>query len=174
MVQQAVSPRPGRTYFTPGVRISKLQHDLKPGDDPGEELLLVEPDILSVEVTRVHTGASQYSITLNNWYVSLPGERRNDTAAPGDKFAALRTEFVGEEQLDNDRPVWPRYKYNDFRHLQFGDRLRIDMRVLARPAGRRRGRDEGLPELDPHGRRPDHRHELLLLARRGGQGDDLR
>jgi hypothetical protein len=115
-----VAARPGMTYFVPGVRIKKLGPQLRQGAEPGDDLPYVAPDIARVEVTRVNTGAAQFSITLNNWYDSLPADRRD----------GLRE----DELYRNGKPLWPRYKYNNLVRLAFGDRLRVDMRYWPDPA----------------------------------------
>jgi hypothetical protein len=114
----AVATRPGQTYFVPGVRIMRLG-PLKPGPEPGEEIEELAPDILHVEVTRVNSGSGQYCITLNNWFDTLPADRK---AGAGQR-----------ELLRGEQPLWPRFKYNDFSVLQFGMRLRIDMRYWPDP-----------------------------------------
>src|SRR3954471_2952352 len=112
--------RPGATYFVPGVRILKLG-DICDKKGAQEILTELDPDILKVEVTRVNTGVCQYCITLNNWFDTLPADRKG--SEPAGKREALRK---GE-------PVWPRFKYNDFSVLNFGVRLRIDMRYFPDP-----------------------------------------
>jgi hypothetical protein len=114
-----VAARPGQTYFVPGVRIMLLSKMPHPGPDiEAQEILELRPDILSVSVTRPCTGAAQYCITLNNWYDSLPRDRA--------KGAGLREQM----ETGTNLPVWPRFKYNDFQVLDFGMRLRIDMRYF--------------------------------------------
>lgn len=122
----AVAARPGQTYFVPGVRIVKLG-PLKPGPEKGTVLTELEPDILRVEVTRVNTGSGQYCITLNNWFDTLPADRKEG--------------FGKRELIRGEQPAWPRFKYNDFQVLQFGNRLRIDMRYWPDP-------DSSLSETD--------------------------
>jgi hypothetical protein len=120
MAPSAVAPvaaRPGQTYFVPGVRIMRLG-PLKPGPEAGVQLLEIEPDILGVSVTLVNTGSGQYCITLNNWFDTLPRDRELGTHPSGD----------GRELTKGGQPLWPRFKYNDFSVLNFGMRLRIDMR----------------------------------------------
>ncbi len=112
--------RPGETYFVPGVRVLRLDGGPQPGPDQGRavELRELQQDILSVTVTRPCTGAAQFCIVLNNWFDSLPRDR---------------AEGVGpREAMDKSsgEPVWPRFKYNDFKVLDFGMRLRIDMRYF--------------------------------------------
>jgi hypothetical protein len=122
----ADASRLGTTYFVPGVRIAKLEPRLRSGD-PG--ILLPQDmlyDVVRVEVQRVNTGASQYSMTLNNWYLATAADRAAvNGASPG--LAA------GRERLSGSNPYWPRFKYNDFGLIKFGDRLRIDMRYWPDP-----------------------------------------
>ena len=118
--------RPGSTYFVPGVRIMRLG-ELRAGPEEGVELTELNPDILRVEVTRVNTGSCQYCITLNNWFDTLPADRRAG--------------FGQRELLRGAQPLWPRFKYNDFSVLNFGMRLRIDMRYFPDPI-------QGLSETD--------------------------
>ena len=129
----AEAARPGTTYYVPGVRVLKLG-ELRAGPvtdaDPLEE---VQYDILKVDVTRVNSGASQYCVTLNNWFDTLPADRRASEEHP--EGAGSR------ELLRGGQPLWPRFKYNDFALLDFGDRLRIDMRYWPDPV-------EGLSETD--------------------------
>ena len=98
------SPRPGATYFAPDVRIVALG-ELRDQGEAGEDLELERPHIISVEVTRVHSGVSQYSIVLNNWNDALPAQPRSE----------------------NQR-AWPPFRYNNLEVFEFGQRLRIDMR----------------------------------------------
>ena len=95
--------RPGSQFFVPDTRIAKLGA-LSVSGTAGEVLDVPRADIVSIEVTKVNTGSSHYSITLNNW----------------DNAVAARRE--GQQQS------WPPYKYNNFDHFEFGMRLRIDMR----------------------------------------------
>jgi hypothetical protein len=115
-----VGARPGQTYFAPGVRVLRLSPVPHPGPDvEAEEIVELRQDILSVSVTRPCTGAAQYCILLNNWFDSL----RRD-----------RAQGVGpREQILNGQPAFPRFKYNDFKVLDFGMRLRIDMRYFPDP-----------------------------------------
>src|SRR5437016_4801666 len=122
----SVESRPGSTYFVPGVRIMRLG-ELRAGREEGVELTELNPDILRVEGTRVNTGSCQYCITLNNWVDTLPADRRQG--------------FGQRELLRGTQPLWPRFKYNDFSVLNFGMRLRIDMRYFPDPI-------EGLSETD--------------------------
>jgi hypothetical protein len=117
-----VAARPGQTYFVPGVRIMKLSKMPHPGPDiEAQEIVELRQDILSVSVTRPCTGAAQYCITLNNWFDSLPRDRANGVG-PREEISA-RT----------NQPVFPRFKYNDFKVLDFGMRIRIDMRYFPDP-----------------------------------------
>lgn len=111
-----IADRPGSSFFAPGVRIRKLDA-LQAGLQPGEDIPAdMAADIQSVEVTRVHNGGSQYSITLNNWYTSTAADRRG-------------TRAIGQRELHGrETPEWPRWKYNGFDLLSFGQRLRIDLR----------------------------------------------
>jgi hypothetical protein len=120
----AVAPlvaRPGQTYFAPGVRVMRLSDMPHPGSDKGEaeEIVELRQDILSVLVTRPCSGAAQYCIMLNNWFDSLPRDRA--------KGVGPREEIIAGQ------PVWPRFKYNDFKVLDFGKRIRIDMRYFPDP-----------------------------------------
>ncbi len=78
----------------------------------------MQNDILRVEVTRVSSGSSQYSITLNNWFDSLPNGRVGASSNGSGNV---------EKRGGNGQPDLPRYKYNDFKALCFGNRLRIEM-----------------------------------------------
>lgn len=117
----ATVARPGQTYFVPGVRIMRLGPPT-PFPEAGEEIRELRADLLGVEVTKVHHGSGQYCFTLNNWYDTLPANRRADPSVQG-------REIIGS----SGQPLWPRFKYNDFQVLQFGMRLRIDMRYWPDP-----------------------------------------
>ena len=110
MITPRETPRPGSTYFAPDVRIVALG-ELRDQGEAGEDLELERPHITSVEVTRVHSGVSQYSIVLNNWNDALPAQPRSD----------------------NQR-AWPPFRYNNLEVFEFGQRLRIDMRYWPDPA----------------------------------------
>ncbi|MGC1723523.1 MAG: hypothetical protein WA746_31470, partial [Isosphaeraceae bacterium] len=70
MTQLRASNRPVSTYFAPGVQISTLGA-MSAGVQVSTPLPAdVHGDIIQAQVTRVCTGASQYSITLNNWYTT--------------------------------------------------------------------------------------------------------
>lgn len=116
-----VAARPGQTYFVPGVRVMRLDRLPKPGPEKGKEIEELRQDIISVTVTRPCSGAAQYCITLNNWFDSLPRDR---SVGVGPR-----------EELEpgTANPVWPRFKYNDFKVLDFGMRIRIDMRYFPDP-----------------------------------------
>ncbi len=113
---EPTAERAGSSFFAPGIRIRQLEA-LQAGRQPGTDLPAdVLADVRAVEITRVHNGASQYSITLNNWYTTTAHDRRG-------------ADDVGARELaGRDRPAWPRHKYNAFDVLKFGDRLRIDLR----------------------------------------------
>ena len=109
--------RVGASYFVPGVRVFKLAATLAEGPETGEPLADdVAAEILRVEVTRVNSGSCQYSITFNNWFTSTATDRRGPQAVGAGEVAG------------RDRPLWPRFKYNSFDLVKFGDRLRIDLR----------------------------------------------
>ena len=116
----SIPARPGQTYFVPGVRVLRLSKMPHPGRDvEAQEIVELRQDILSVTVTRPCTGAAQYCIVLNNWFDSLPRDRVTGVGP--------------REQLVNNEPAWPRFKYNGFKVLDFGMRLRIDMRYFPDP-----------------------------------------
>jgi hypothetical protein len=110
MAQAPDSTRAGRSFYVPEVRIAKLGQ-LRSGPEAGDILQDLRGDILRVEVTRVASGLSQYSITLNNWFPTgrAPREQKH---------------------------LFPRFKYNHFDVLGFGQRLRIDMRYWPDPVQR--------------------------------------
>lgn len=106
----------------PGVRVAKLADRIQAGDKGTVLPADVLGDLMQVTVTRTNTGASQYSATFNNAYLSTARDRANrgsTGASPGPV-----------ERMTGDMPFWPRFKYNDFTTLKFGDRLRIDMRYV--------------------------------------------
>jgi hypothetical protein len=117
-----LAARPGQTYFAPDVRVLRLGDMPKPVPETGEVIQGLREDIIAVTVTRPCSGAAQYCIMLNNWFDTLPRDR-----AQG---------FGVSEQIvpGTGQPVWPRFKYNDFQVLDFGRRLRIDMRYYPDPA----------------------------------------
>ena len=109
------------TYFAPGVQISTLG---ALSSQPTNGTLLPDDvlgDIVHAEVTRVCSGASQYSVTFNNWYTTTAVDRASQGSA-GSPMPAT-SQLAG-----GNRPLWPRFKYNDFGILAFGQRLRVDMR----------------------------------------------
>lgn len=125
--------RPGTSYYVPGARIVKLSATLQAGGEAGREIDRdVMADVLSIDVTRVASGAATYKIRLNNWYASTAADR----AGASDEFAA----FSARESQQRGAPIWPRFKYNDLSLLCFGDRLRIDMRYLPEPVADRGAR----------------------------------
>ena len=91
----------GSSFFVPGVRVKHVG-ELQRTSDAGSDIADLALDIVSVKVTRVNHGTSQYEIVLNNW---------RDNA---------REETGGRS--------WPLHKYNALDRLFFGQRLRIDMR----------------------------------------------
>lgn len=119
MTSLATAPdagRAGASYFSPGVRVRRLG-PLQPGPQPGDDLPAdVMADIQQVQITRVHTGGSQYKVTLGNWFTSTAHDRRGPHRD-------------GEREVQGrEHPEWPRYKYNAFDVLGFGQRLRLDLR----------------------------------------------
>ena len=72
-ISAPVAARPGTATYAPEVRIATLGTDLKLAGQ-GEKGTLLPPDVLGdlvrADVTRVNSGASQYSLTFNNWYLS--------------------------------------------------------------------------------------------------------
>jgi hypothetical protein len=124
MTQLLTLNRPVSTYFVPGVQISTLGA-MSAGTQASTPLPAdVHGDVIQAQVTRVCSGASQYSITLNNWYTTTAGDRANGAA----DHQAVARELSGLSQ-----PRWPRFKYNDFALIAFGQRLRIDMRYWPNP-----------------------------------------
>jgi hypothetical protein len=95
--------RPGSRLFAPDLRIAKLGA-LSPSGEEGQILELPRDDVVSLVITRVCSGPSHYSITLNNWDSAIAARR------------------------DAQQQTWPPFKYNNFDHFEFGMRLRIDMR----------------------------------------------
>ncbi|MBV8136015.1 MAG: hypothetical protein JO121_10350 [Deltaproteobacteria bacterium] len=119
-VAAPIAARPGQTYFVPGVRVLRLSKMPHPGPDvEAEEIVELRQDIISVSVTRPCTGSAQYCIMLNNWFDSLPRDRAQGVGP--------------REQIIAGQPAWPRFKYNDFQVLDFGMRIRIDMRYFPDP-----------------------------------------
>jgi hypothetical protein len=124
----AVADRPGTSYYVPGLRVSVLGDNLQAAGEAGTALPEdVLGDLMRAEVTRVNSGASQYTLTFNNWYLSTARDRRESH----DRFATLGA----REAVDagTNAPVWPRFKYNDLALLRFGRRLRVDMRYVPEP-----------------------------------------
>jgi hypothetical protein len=121
MFQSAPPNRVVSTYFAPAVQISTLG---ALSNGPATGTLLpddVLADIVHAEVTRVCSGASQYSVTFSNWYTSTAVDRASQGAAGSGNPST--------SQVSSGRqPRWPRFKYNDFGLLYFGQRLRLDMR----------------------------------------------
>ena len=120
--------RPGLSFYVPGVRIVELSPALQ-GDrvsDPGTELPRdILGDLLHAEVTRVNSGPSKYKLSFNNFFLTTAFDRAQDT---GDL-----PRLGSREIIPGKNPTWPRFKYNDFKLLKFGQRLRIDMRYLPEP-----------------------------------------
>jgi hypothetical protein len=120
MTQMQTSNRAVSTFFVPAIQVSALDA-MSAGAQPGTPLPAdVHADIIQAQVTRVCNGASQYSITLNNWYTTTARDRASGGASGPQPGAR---ELSGLSQ-----PRWPRFKYNDFGLIAFGQRLRIDMR----------------------------------------------
>ncbi len=139
VLTSATPDRPGTSYYVPGVRVAKLQPTPQASGDTGTILPKgVLGDLVHAEVTRVNTGASQYSLTFNNWFLSTAKDRTQhlDDLGAGNPREAI--------DGGTNAPYWPRFKYNDFAFLRFGDRLRIDMRYMPEPTGAQRstGADE--------------------------------
>ena len=121
----ATADPPDLSCYAPGVRISLLGATIQRTGETGTLLPgNVLGDLVRAEVTRVNTGASQYSLTFNNFFLSTAIDRdpRSDVFGDDDIREAL--------DKPNNLPVWPRFKYNDFTTLKFGRRLRIDMRYV--------------------------------------------
>jgi hypothetical protein len=128
-VAAAVADRPGLSFYTPGVRIARLEGDVGASDAGTLLPESVMGDLVRAQVTRVHSGPSQYSLTLNNWYLSTASDRSQHSDAFGSGSP--------REAIDGDKsqPFWPRFKYNDFAVFRFGTRLRVDMRYVPEPKG---------------------------------------
>jgi len=125
--------RPG-SFYVPSVRVVKLAQTIQPGVEKGETLDQdILGDILQVEVTRVSSGMAQYRVTLNNWYLSTAADREHDDAIRRLSLGFIQPGGHTREAMTGTRPAWPRFKYNDFSLLAFGDRLRIDMRYMQEP-----------------------------------------
>jgi hypothetical protein len=111
------------TYFAPAVQISTLgalSSQPTNGTPLPDDVL---GDIVHAEVTRVCSGACQYSVTFNNWYTSTAVDRAS--RGPAGSPMPTPSQLSGGSQ-----PLWPRFKYNDFGILHFGQRLRVDMCYL--------------------------------------------
>jgi hypothetical protein len=120
------------TYFVPGFRVTKLPATLNSASQPGDPLPDdIIGDVVQAEVTRVCSGASQYSFTLNNYIASTTST--SATKGSGGGTVMTPTSLSGGPQLN-----WPPYKYNDFSLIAFGDRLRIDMQDWRDPSTERR------------------------------------
>lgn len=137
MFQPSIPNRVVSTYFAPGVQISLLGA-LSPLPTDGAVLQDdVLGDIVHAEVTRVCSGACQYSVTFNNWFTTTAVDRAS--------IGPAGSSTPGTSQLSHgNQPLWPRFKYNDFGLIAFGQRLRVDMRYwpnatlgaqLSTPAG---------------------------------------
>lgn len=118
-------PRPGSAYFAPAVRLAKLSARLQPSGEAGELLPPdVHADVIRAEVTLSNTGLATYAVTLNNAWLSTARDRAGD-----DPTGGAAGPIDSRETLDPQRrPFWPRFKYDDFGVLRFGDRLRVDFR----------------------------------------------
>jgi hypothetical protein len=121
---QPAPPNPvATTYFVPGLQICTLG-ELSSQPTNGKPLPAdVLGDIMHAEVTRVCSGACQYSVTFNNWYTSTALDRAS--RGPAGSPMPTPSQLSGGSQ-----PLWPRFKYNDFGILHFGQRLRVDMCYL--------------------------------------------
>lgn len=108
----------------PSINVSVLGLAPQKTSEPGTPLAMsVLRDIVRAEVTLVSTGLSQYSITFNNWLLTLPGD-----PTPATTGNAIATGQPPTQSGAPGGPTWPRFKYDDFAILAFGQRLRIDMR----------------------------------------------
>jgi hypothetical protein len=129
------------TFFAPAVQVSLLG-DLSSNPTEGDVLPAdVLGDIVHAEVTRLCTGVGQYSITFNNWRTATAVDR----AAQGAAGSPMPS--VGQLGAASLPTSWPRFKYDDFSLLAFGQRLRLDMRYwpdvtssaqMAAPSGQAR------------------------------------
>src|SRR5262249_2715643 len=127
----AQADRPGKTYFVPAVRIARLAPRLSPGEQGDILPQDVLYDVTRAEATRVNTGARQYSPNFTNWYVATGTDRADRSGAGGPPSSGARglgRPAAEHELLQGRNPTWPRFKYNDFYLVRFGDRLRLDMR----------------------------------------------
>ncbi|MEO8681355.1 MAG: hypothetical protein ABI665_20055 [Vicinamibacterales bacterium] len=140
----AAAERQGASYYVPGVRVARLARQLQSGSEPGTLLpKSVLGDLVRAEVTRVNTGVSQYSLTFNNWYLATAQDRAQHLDDLGD--GAPREVVDGATRA----PYWPRFKYNDFSLLSFGDRLRVDMRYVPEPTGKPRSEQDDQASWTP-------------------------
>jgi len=143
-----VAARHGTAYYVPEVRISTLDRELKGGREPGNLLPAdVLGDLVHAEVTRVNTGASQYTLTFNNWFLSTAADRQRQ----GDAGSGGPRETIDPDNAARS-PFWPRFKYNDFSYLCFGDRLRVEMRYVPEPTAQSESPDA--PETSSGGWTP--------------------
>lgn len=121
--------RPGASFYVPAVRVVTLSNQMPKDGERGTGATLssdVLGDLLYAQVTRSNSGPSQYKLAFNNFYLSTAADR---VAQPdGSSGVGLR-----EAVDDRNIPTWPRFKYNDFSLLAFGDRLRVDMRYMLEP-----------------------------------------
>lgn len=127
--------RPGLSFYVPGVRVLELSPTLQRGSDAGTPLSDILGDLLHAQVTRVNSGPSKYTLTFNNFFLTTAFDRAQDTGDPARPFTS--------ERIPGRNPTWPRFKYNDFERLKFGQRLRIDMRYLPEPVTDTAQRDPG-------------------------------
>ena len=170
MEPESTNTRPVSTYFAPAVRVRQLPAKLSAGAEPGDDLPAdVLGDLLSAQVTLLNTGSSQYSLTFNNWYATTATDRAGPDR-PGDR-----------ELASGGRPLWPRFKYNDFSLLYFGQRLRVDMRYW--PDASDSGGTSSAAGLDAAARgaevgaddqRPRDGHAVRVHPLVGGEGDAQR
>lgn len=139
VLSSPIADRAGTAYYAPGVRLAKLGASVSASSEKGDVLAKdVLGDLVRAEVTRVNTGVSQYTLTFNNWFLATGVDRTASGSSPG--AGSLREAVDGPGNV----PAWPRFKYNDFGTLAFGNRLRIDLRYVPEPAGQPRtaGDDE--------------------------------
>jgi hypothetical protein len=120
------------TYFVPGFRVTKLPATVNSAAQPGTALPDdIIGDVVQAEVTRVCSGASQFSFTLNNYIATTTST--SPTKGAGGATVLTPTSLSGGTQ-----PGYPPWKYNDFSLISFGDRLRIDMQDWRDPSTERR------------------------------------
>jgi hypothetical protein len=132
-MNEFASPKPVvTTYFVPGFRVTKLADKLNVAAQSDRALPEdIIGDVIQAEVTRVCTGASQFSITLNNYITTL-------TSTSASKGASGATVLTPTSLSGGVQPLWPPYKYDDFSLIAFGDRLRIDMQDWRDPSTERK------------------------------------